>query len=252
MIQDNPMIQNNYFIVADLDTTVIADKSDKNKLEKPDPADISDFNKAMSQDAKDVKSSENPFSNEQMEQILMMLLKLLTMLIDPQNGKGTDDASKGESPSTSSASSPAKVENNKIVDENIAIGDGEIPKPSQYQQNLTLGDKQIEIGSDGSASAAEVEQTKETLTDLYENSASFKEMLDSSPNDSFEVSVGRRDDNMSWANADGRVFMNINDITPDSNDHFQALTAHEFAHAGINQQHGTEMKEFEQKVALEA
>ena len=77
-------------------------------------------------------------------------------------------------------------------------------------------------------------------------------MIDSSPNDTFEVSVGRRSDNTSWANADGRVFMNINDISPDANDNFQSLTAHEFAHAGVNQQHGDEMRQFEQTVAKEA
>ena len=57
---------------------------------------------------------------------------------------------------------------------------------------------------------------------------------------------------MSWGNADGRVFMNINDITPGSSDNFQALTAHEFAHAGIDLEHGSEMERFERAVSQEA
>lgn len=171
-------------------------------------------------------------------------------------GKGegaSKGADAGHGASKGGSEKAAKVENGNIVAENnVAAGNGEIPKPTEHKQSFELGGKQVTIGGDGSASAAEVQQTKETLTDLYNNSDTFKEMVDSSPNEKFEVSVGKRDDNMSWGNEDGRVFMNINNITPDSNDAFQSLMAHEMGHAGADMQHGAEMKQFEQAVAKEA
>ncbi len=245
MIQHNNIGQQSYLVVAELNSISLPN-NDKSALEKPNPVDVSDFKQAMSDDSKNPNGSDSSSSDKQIEKILMMLLKLLTMLVSDKLG----DKTNGKSDSTSN---PAKVQDGKIMNENkIAAGDGQIPKPSEHLQNFNLGGKQVTIGGDGSASASEVAQTKNTLTDLYANSDSFKNMLDSSPNDSFEVSVGRNNDNMSWANADGRVFININDITPGANDSFQALTAHEFAHAGVNQQHGEAMKQFQQTVAQEA
>jgi hypothetical protein len=261
MIDHNLTIQNNYF-TTDMESISKLSEANKVTLEKPNPIDISSFQKAMSSDntvddakapasAEDAQQLGGQSSGDQMLKILTMLLELLMMITEAQKEtEAGDDSVEGEQ---STGSSPAKVENDKIVNaNNIAAGDGEIPKPSEHLQNFSLGDKEIVIGGDGSASASEVQQTKETLSGLYDNSTSFKEMIDSSPNESFEVSVGRKDDNMSWGNADGRVFMNINNIEPDSSDSFQALTAHEFSHAGIDQQHGAEMKQFEQTVAAEA
>lgn len=262
MIDHNLTIQNNYF-TTDVESLSKLSEANKLTLEKPNPVDVGDFQKAMSSDnaiddakapasAEDAQQLGGQSSGDQMLKILTMILELLMMITESQKEtEAGGDSVEGEQ---STSSSPAKVENDKVVSEknNIAAGDGEIPKPSEHMQNFSLGDKEITIGGDGSASGAEVQQTKETLSGLYDNSASFKEMIDSSPNESFEVSVGRNDDNMSWGNADGRVFMNINNIEPDASDSFQALTAHEFAHAGIDQQHGAEMKQFEQAVATEA
>ncbi|MCK5812712.1 MAG: hypothetical protein KAH03_00570 [Cocleimonas sp.] len=261
MIEHNLTVQNNYFTV-DVDSVSKLSEANKTLLEKPNPIDVSNFQKEMSSDkiddakapvsADEAQQLGGQENGDQMLKILAMLLELLTMIIESQKDDAGGDSVDADK--DISSSSPAKVENDQIVNEkgNVATGDGEIPKPSEHLQSFNLGDKEITIGGDGSASAGEVGQTKDTLTDLYANSGSFKEMIDSSPNDDFEVSVGRRDDNTSWANEDGRVFMNINDIAPDSSDNFQALTAHEFAHAGVNQQHGDEMKQFEQAVAQEA
>ena len=168
-------------------------------------------------------------------------------------GEGAKGGDAAHGANKGGSEKPAKVENGNVVAENnVAAGDGEIPKPTEHKQSFELGGKQVTIGSDGSASAAETQQTKETLTDLYNNSDTFKQMIDSSPNEKLEVSVGKRDDNTSWGNSDGRVFMNINNIKPDSGDGFESLMAHEFAHAGADMQHGAEMKQFEQTVAKEA
>lgn len=271
------MINNNY-PTADLDSASLTNKANKTILEKPNPVDIGDFQHAMSQgsqcsgkaceskgvdapaSADDAKQSDNQANGDQMQKILALLLQLIEMLRKSQEeegGKGSEPVKSGGTSGAGDAkdagSKPAKVDNGKVIAENnVAAGDGQIPKPTEHKQTFDLGGKQMTIGGDGSASAGEVQQTKDTLTNLYENSSSFKNMIDSSPNDSFEVSVGKRSDNISWGNADGRVFMNINNITPDSNDSFEALTAHEFAHAGVDMRHGDEMKRFEQTVAREA
>lgn len=259
----------------DADTVAGSGNVSNPVLEKPKPVDVSDFNQALSGDsqrngkvnegapiatqAQDVGKPKESLSEAQIQKLLAMLLELIAMLSGSEEegeGKppsGAPSGSGGGAPSGGSPSaSPGKIENNKVVGENVAKGDGQIPKPTEHMQNFSLGNKQVTIGGDGSASADEVQQTKQTMTDLYQNSPSFKSMIDSSPNESFEVSVGKRSDNMSWGNADGRVFMNINDITPGSSDNFQALTAHEFAHAGIDLGHGSEMQRFEQAVSQEA
>jgi hypothetical protein len=271
------MINHNDYSIADLDSVSIANKANKTILEKPNPVDVGDFQSAMSQgsqcsgkscdnkgvdspapaSADDAKQSGGQANGDQMQKILTLLLQLLEMLKKSQGEEGdseSGDASAAKGSGTNGAgSNPAKIDDGKVVAENnVAAGDGQIPKPTEHKQSFNLGGKQMTIGGDGSASAGEVQQTKDTLVNLYENSSSFKNMIDSSPNDAFEVSVGKRSDNMSWGNADGRVFMNINNITPDSNDGFQALTAHEFAHAGVNMRHSDEMKQFEQTVAQEA
>jgi len=244
-------------------------------LEKPKPEDVSDFSKALSNgsqqsdrsngsapiatQAQDVGKSGGQITEAQLKQLLTMLLELIAMLEDPEGkangqsgGKPEGGSPTGGAPAGGGGSGSGKVENNKVVGDNVSAGNGEIPKPTEHMQGFNLGDKQVTIGGDGSANATEVQQTKQTMTDLYANSPSFRSMIDSSPNESFEISVGRRSDNMSWGNADGRVFMNINNITPGSSDNFQALTAHELAHAGVDQKHGADMERFEQAVSQEA
>jgi hypothetical protein len=274
-------MMNNNFSIAELDSTLVSNKNNKSTLEKPDPIAVSDFKQAMSQgalstdNANAVEGVDSPpagadgaskSGDDQMQKIVMLLIELLAMLAKAMGGdseggdtKGSDamqgkGGSKGEqSAKGGGGEQPAKVENGNVVAENnVAAGDGQIPKPTEHKQSFELGGKQVAIGGDGSASADDVQKTKDTLTNLYENSPTFKNRIDSSPNDGFEVSVGKRDDNMSWGNADGRVFMNVNNIKAGANDSFEALTAHEFGHAGAGMKHGAEMKKFEQTVAKEA
>ncbi|MCK5809914.1 MAG: hypothetical protein KAH00_02435 [Cocleimonas sp.] len=223
----------------------------------------------------DKKSGEKEDGNP-MEKILMMLMELLTMLtkmMKEENGsegdsdgeskkgaeaaggagKGSGSSETGKGGGSSAAGDTGKAsEASKGAENKVSAGDGQIPQPTEHKQSFELGGKQVTVGGDGSASPAEVQQTKDTLTNLYENSNNFKEMIDSSPNESFDVSVGKRDDNMSWGNEDGRVFMNINSIDPNSGDGFESLMAHEMGHAGADMEHGAEMKQFEQTVAKEA
>ena len=266
-----------------------AASSSQTALKEPNATDVSAFNSALSdgsqgneksctKDAADSTSGAEAGSQSgdeailaQLEEILTMLMELIAQLNgsegDSAEGSGSESAGQSVDASgtggtanngastSGTGDSPAKVENGKVTSQgegNVAAGDGQIPKPTEHMQSFDLGDKQVTIGGDGSASAEEVQQTQQTISDLYENSPSFKEMVDSSPNDSFEVSVGRRSDNMSWGNEDGRVFMNVNDITPGSSTNFQELTAHEFAHAGVGQDHGAEMERFQSTVAQEA
>ena len=266
------MIHNNNMLV-DVNTIAGANNTANPNLplEKPKPADIGDFNQALSREsqcsgkscgdapvsAQDAGKSGDNSPEAMMKELLTLLLELLSVLQDSNDSK---KGSKGEGkPSDCNTSSgagvpnnkAAKIKNNNVVPEN-GSGSGQIPKPTEHMQSADLGGKQVTIGGDGTASASEVAQTKNELVKLYENSPSFKNMIDQSPNQSFEMSVGKRSDNMSWGNADGRVFMNINNISPDSSDNFQALTAHEFAHAGVGMDHGSAMKSFEKSVSQEA
>ncbi len=237
-------------------------------LEKPKPVDIGDFNQALSREsqcsnkscsdapvsAQDAGKSGDNSPEAMMKELLTLLLELLSVLQDSKKGSGGEkkpndcDTSSGTEVPNNKA---AKIKNNNVVPENNSVS-GQIPKPIEHMQSADLGGKQVIIGGDGTASASEVAQTKNELVKLYENSPSFKNMIDQSPNQSFEMSVGKRSDNMSWGNADGRVFMNINNILPDSSDNFQALTAHEFAHAGVGMDHGNTMQNFEKRVYQEA
>ncbi|MCK5896544.1 MAG: hypothetical protein KAG20_07045 [Cocleimonas sp.] len=277
-------MMNNDYSVADLAAASRANQAKQTVLEDAKPADVGDFQKAMSNTggAIDKASSpddteaagDNKLGGDKMKQLLMMLLELITMLMksmeggdksdddkvksgESKGGGGTAPAPSGDAGGSEKAgkggSESAKVENGKVVAENnVGAGDEQIPKPTEHMQSFDLGGKQVTIGGDGTASATEVQETKDTLMNLYENSTTFKNMIDSSSNDNFEVSVGKRDDNMSWGNADGRIFMNVNNVTPGANDSFEALTAHEMAHAGAGMRHGAEMEKFEQTVAAEA
>ena len=127
-----------------------------------------------------------------------------------------------------------------------------IPKPTEYLQSLNLGGKQVTVGGDGTASADEVAATAGNIQQLYDSSPTFRNMIDSSSDPSFEVSVGKRSDNTSWGNTQGRVFMNLNNVSPDGGDTFQSLLGHEFAHASIDLGHGAAMEQTQNAVAAEA
>lgn len=257
------MINNNYS-AAGSNADSLSNKSNKTVLKTPNLGDVGNFQNAMSKNSS--KPIDTPFSSDgakksgdqvggdKMKKILMLLIQLLSTLTKSlKDGDKGSGGAEGAHSAKGGGSNPAKIQDGKIVNEkNVASGDGQIPKPTEHMQSFKLGGKQVSIGGDGSASASEVQKTKGTLTNLYNNSPSFKNMIDSSPNNKFEVSVGKRNDNMSWGNSDGRVFMNLNNIQPGSSDSFQSLTAHEFAHASKNMPHGAEMKSFEQTVAKEA
>ncbi|WP_020559393.1 hypothetical protein [Thiofilum flexile] len=127
-----------------------------------------------------------------------------------------------------------------------------IPRPTEYIKLLSLGDKPVTVGGDGTSSAEEVAATANQIQYLYDNSPTFKSMIDNSSDPAFEVSVGRRPDNTSWGNTDGRVFMNINNVNPGNSDNFQSLMGHEFAHASIDVLHGSRMEQLQSAVAQEA
>ena len=230
-------------------------------LKKPSASDISGFKNALSENTQNPREvsvsgtgtdnqTNNQSANSSIEQLLMLILALLAKL-----NESISKAGKGDSGSQSAGDSmggQSTGSTNKKITENSPAGRGNIPKPVEHMHSFNLGGKSITIGGDGSASPAEVQNTKDTIMNLYQNSPTFKSMLDSSPNDSFEISVGRNSDNMSWGNSDGRIFMNVNNVAPSNSDTFQALTAHEFAHAAVNQQHGSEMQRFEDTAAREA
>ena len=126
-----------------------------------------------------------------------------------------------------------------------------IPEPKDHMQFFLLGSKTLTMGSDGSASAVETEALARVVKDLYQRSPVFKEMIDISTDSNFTLTVGRRGDNTSWGNFDGRVFININNIAPSHTDAFQALVAHEFAHASIDIGHGDTIEQIERAVAMQ-
>ncbi len=203
-------------------------------------------------------------SEEDLMALVSLLVEVLETLNDVLAGKNLeeDGAPEASAPPLSNATRGASTTggpNNQITNVDraptttgAAGGDGQIPIPAQFVETFQLGDKTITIGGDGTASQAEVQATKQTLSDMYQNSPTFQNMIDSSSDPSFEVSVGRRDDNTSWGNADGRVFLNINNLTPGNNDAFQGITAHEFAHAAADLGHGSELDSIQDRVAAEA
>lgn len=126
-----------------------------------------------------------------------------------------------------------------------------IPPPKDFLQSFLLGNKTLTLGGDGTASETEVQALSKVVQDLYQKSSVFREMIDISSDTSFTLTVGRRDDNTSWGNTDGRVFMNINNISPSHSDTFQSLLAHEFAHASIDIGHDDTIKQIEMAVAMQ-
>lgn len=220
-----------------------------------------DNNAGLSSDMSKSADSGAKDSASQLDELLQQLISLIQAMI-AQLGKSEGEPSQGQ-PQGGSTAGPGQgikpVEGSGpggSAGNGAAGGSGNsselIPPPSEHVQQINLGGKPVTVGGDGSASAAEVEATSQSIQNLYQNSPTFKNMIDSSSDPSFEVSVGRRDDNTSWGNTEGRVFMNINNIAPGNSDSFQSLLGHEFAHASIDLGHGSKMENTEQAIAQEA
>ncbi|MGB1010869.1 MAG: hypothetical protein ACPGVP_14200 [Thiolinea sp.] len=200
---------------------------------------------------KDNLSGNNAgIDNSQLKDLLMQILKLVQEML----GQVSNESGSGK---TSGGSTAGPGESVKPVSGNGPGGSAEngsnkIPEPTEHLQQLNLGGKAVTVGGDGSSSAEEVAATAQSIEHMYQNSPTFKNMIDNSADPSFDVSVGRRDDNTSWGNSEGRVFMNINNIAPGNNDSFQGLLAHEFAHASIDIGHGAQMEQIQDAAAKEA
>ena len=185
----------------------------------------------------DVQQGED---NQELKSLLGDLINLLMQLLEQLKG------SEGQGAVT--------PDGGGVLPENGtsgSAGGSNIPKPTEHIQTIELGGKQVTIGGDGTASAAEVQETADTMKRMYQTSPTFRGQIDSNQNASLEVSVGRRSDNTSWGNSDGRVFLNINNVSPTSNDTFEALVSHEVAHTQ-GHDHGSEMDSLEERVAAEA
>lgn len=126
-----------------------------------------------------------------------------------------------------------------------------LPDPVTDIQTVQLGSKSVTVGGDGSATRSEVNSAASELRNLYTNSSSFQKTVDNSGSENMTLAVGRRDDNTSWGGG-GRVFMNVNNVAPGSNNTFQALVAHEFGHAAAGMSHGSALDNLSSAVAAEA
>lgn len=246
--------------------------------ESPSASSVQSFNQAMGNEKS--AQTENTASSQtsggqscnqsnmdsqlqELKDLLTQLAQMLTqMLQGGQTGGSPQEASKtgGSGDSKSHGGSTPNGENGGIKPVNGSgpggsAGSSElIPAPQENIQTLNLGGKQVTVGGDGTgnASASEVKATADNIQNLYNNSPTFRNMIDSSSDQSFTVSVGRRDDNTSWGNTTGKVFMNLNNVSPNNSDTFQSLLGHEFAHASIDLGHGSQMEQVENAVAQEA
>ena len=221
----------------------------------PSGNDIRSFNNGMQtadhngSAAEPAAQPQDPQSTQQLLQLITQILQLLLKSIDDSSETGCDQGkARGGSVTDGNGVQPVQGGGKG----GSAGSDQLIPPPSEHIQQLNLGGKPVTVGGDGSSSAAEVAATANNIEDLYNNSPTFRNMIDTSSDPSFEVSVGRRSDNTSWGNTEGRVFMNINNIAPTNSDNFQSLLGHEFAHASIDLGHGGQMEQVQQAVAQEA
>lgn len=253
------------------------DNQDSSQQASPPPppsSDVSNFNSAMNSSSASCencsgcpscsggdKSGSNPLDDPKTKEMLAQVLQLVQQLLEkvessePGNNKGGSTASPNGGVNPVEGAGSGGGADNQGSGGNGGSGSNErIPPPSENIQQLNLGGKTVTVGGDGTgtASAEEVAKTAQSIEHMYQNSPTFKDMIDNSSDPSFEVSVGRRDDNTSWGNTEGRVFMNINNIDPGNSDSWQSLLSHEFAHASIDLGHGAEMENLEQRAAREA
>jgi len=188
-----------------------------------------------------------------MTQALDGIMKQLQELIG-QLGKLIKAMSNGKSSGGSIISSEGQVRS--VGSESSGLGGSQgpserIPDPTENTRDVQLGGKTMTIGSDGSASAAEVDAAAGELQRMYDASPTFKESIDSAGTDNLTVTLGRRGDNTSWGGG-GRVFLNLNNIEAGNNDRFQGIVGHEFAHAANGLPHGAELDAIEDRVRAEA
>ncbi len=126
-----------------------------------------------------------------------------------------------------------------------------IPDPTQDVRQVRLGARTMTIGSNGTASTAEVDAAARELQRMYDVSPTFRSSIDSTGSDGLTVTLGRRGDNTSWGGG-ARVFLNLNDIEAGNNDRFQGIVGHEFAHASNGLDHGPALDAIEARVRAEA
>lgn len=191
---------------------------------------------------------------QSMEQLTSMLQQLIQQLLALlKGGAEGGGGAEGKTHGGSSVGEGGGVKSVEGTGTGGSAGSSElIPPPTEHLQTLNLGGKPVTVGGDGSSSAAEVAATAGNIQNLYDNSPSFRNMIDSSSDPSFDVTVGKRPDNTSWGNTQGRVFMNLNNVAPTNSDQFQSLLGHEFAHASIDLGHGSSMEKMQDAVAQEA
>ncbi len=224
---------------------------------------IQNFNSLLNSTNPIVPNKNNAEQNSNQNDLLksvLQVVKLILELLVKQDGNNNNTNSPTSQPSqgkTSGGSTPAEGGSGIKWVEGSGVGGSAgknelIPPPTKDVQTFDLGSKKLTIGSDGSADANEVAKTADSIKHLYDNSSTFRNMIDSSSDPSFAVTVGKRSDNTSWGNTLGKVFVNTNNIAPSNEDNFQALLGHEFAHASIDLGHGAEMKKIESAVAQEA
>ncbi|MGF1548104.1 MAG: hypothetical protein ACFCUG_12340 [Thiotrichales bacterium] len=235
-----------------------------------DPQSVAQFNQQIGQTgstdrAADAQSAAGA-DQSGIQALLEQLVQLLQQLLQALGGQSdTGSGAESASGSNSSAGAPAaqagesgkprggSVSDGEGTGVRSALGNSNIPPPVDNLQSVQLGGKTLTVGGDGTgtASASEVSQTAASIQNLYANSPSFKQMIDSSPHQTLEVSVGRRADNTSWGGG-GSVYMNLNNIAPGNSDTFQELLAHEFAHAAVDMRHGSEQEALQDQIAAEA
>ena len=213
-------------------------------------------------DCKSQKSEEQAPALDKLEGVLPALIEVLQQLVemieDMQDGDSPSEKDSGNKggamvePEGGAGSPAGGNEGGNNIKDSEPNQTGKIPKPTEHIQTFDLGGKEVKIGGDGTASKAEVQATADSMKNLYQNSDTFKGMIDDSSDKGFEVSVGKRSDNMSWGNADGRLFMNVGNTSPGNSDNFQSLLAHEVAHASIDLDHGAQMEKIEDLVAAQA
>jgi hypothetical protein len=233
----------------DIDKDMGIPSTTDNYSTKENSTGESDFDKML--------NSDNKTPAEQLEEILPALLEMIQQLIEmiasSASESGTDaDKKAGGSSSSNGGSVPTGGDSVTSTDVPSSNSSEKIPPATEHMQSFSLGGKDINIGGDGTASAAEVQSTADSIKHLYQNSDTFKSMIDDSSDPKFDVTVGKRDDNLSWGGSNGAVFMNLNNIGADNSDRFQELLGHEFAHASIDLKHGAEMDRTASAVAAEA
>ena len=185
------------------------------------------------------------------------LIQQLAQLIQSMSNKG------GGGGQINGASSVGEDGSTKSVDGAGASGPGasglggsqgpsaRIPAPTENVRDIQLGSKTMTIGSDGSASAAEVDSAAAEMQRMYDSSPTFRQTIDNAGSEKLTVTLGRRGDNTSWGGG-GRVFLNLNNIEAGNNDRFQGIVGHEFAHAASGLGHGAALDAIESRVRSEA